>query len=439
MRLRKRDHRCAAARALCGLAAPAGAILEGADMRFMIISLLLSLSATAYAAGQELTLEEAERLFYKNSPEVRAARISLQQADADVFEAGAWPNPVAKYARESLGNGQKTIEETYSLSQQIDLLGRRGKHADAAEKRRSARGYFVSQETADRLAGMKRSYYRVLLLQESEKAAHEALSLFAETEAKMRARVRAGDIAESDLMKLEIERGKAERRFEESRLELTAEKAHLGLALGIPGEDISLPGGFPYAPVSLAAAEVEKLAFENRRELKGLTLLVASSASALSAEKRGILPAFEVEAGYRKSSEGFTGAVFGVSVPLPLFDRNRGGTVRARAESHAAALALEQGKKRLVADVSAQAGKIRSLQTRIAALEAQSASARDLTGIAGLAYEAGETVLLDLLDTLRMARELRTEYHAALYEHASSVAEFEALTGVKLLNGGDTK
>lgn len=408
-------------------------------MRIVLIALLLSLPSAAYAAGAGLTIEEAERLFYQNNPDVRAAEISLQKADAEVFEAGAWPNPVARYSRESLGDGQKTVEETYSVSQQVDLLGRRGKRAEAAEKRRSARGYFVNQETSDRLAEMKRIYYRVLLLQEHEKASNELLAFFADTEAKMRARVQAGDIAESDLMKLAIERGKTERRYEESRIELTAEKAHLGLALGISGDVISLHGGFPYTPVAMTADEAEKLAFENRPELKGLTQLVASSTSALSAEKRGILPDFEVEAGYKKNSEGFTGAVFGVSIPLPLFDRNRGGTVRARAEFHAAALALEREKKRIAADVSSQVRKILLLQTHIAALEAQSASARDLAGIAGLAYEAGETVLLDLLDTLRSAQELRAEYYAALYEHAATVAEYEALTGVKLLNGGESK
>ena len=408
-------------------------------MRFMIISLLLSLSATAYATGPELTVEEAERLFYNNNPEVRAARISLQQADADVFEAGAWPNPVAKYSRETLGNGQKTVEETYSLSQDVDLFGKRRTKANAAEKRRMARGYFVEQEAADRLAYMKRIYYRVLLLQESEKAAAEALSLFAEAETKMRAKVAAGDIAESDLMKLVIERRKVERQIEELRVEHETEKANLGLLLGLSASDISVPGGIRYTPVHLNAGETAERALESRAGQKGLSALVASSETNLSAEKRGIMPDFAVEGGYKKSSDGFTGAVFGISVPLPLFDRNRGGTVRARAEVHTAALAAETGKQRLVADVNAQVNRILSLQSRIGSLEEQVAMSRGLTGIAGLAYEEGESGLLDLLYTMRSAQNLTTEYHSALYDHVSTVVELEALTGLKLLNGGDTK
>lgn len=408
-------------------------------MRFMIVSLLLSLSAAAYAAGPELTLEDAERLFYMNNPEVRAARISLQQADADVFAAGAWPNPVAKYSRETLGSGQKTVEETYTLSQDVDLFGRRRKKADAADKRRAARGHLLDQEIADRLAHMKRSYYRVLLLHESEKAAAETRLLFTDTEAKMRAKAAAGDIAESELMKLVIERMKADRHREELRVAREAEKANLGLLLGLAASDISVPGGNRYSPVHLNAGEIAERALGNRAGLKGLSSLVASSQANLSAEKRGSMPDFEVEAGYKKSSDGFTGAVFGISVPLPLFDRNRGGAARARAEAHAAALAAETGKQRLVADVNAHVNRILALQSRIGALEEQVALSRGLTGIAELAYEEGESGLLELLDTVRSAQELNTEYYTALYEHALTIAELEALTGLKPLNGGDAK
>jgi cobalt-zinc-cadmium efflux system outer membrane protein len=283
---------------------------------------------------------------------------------------------------------------------------------------------------------MKRSYFRILLLQESKKTTGETLSYYSDTEGKMRARVSTGDISEADLMKMMIERRKAERRVEELRVELAAEKARLGVLLGISVSDVSLSGGLPYEPVYPTMDETVERALENRSELKGRSMLIQASESALSAEKRSIMPAFEVEGGYRKNSDGFTGAVFGISVPLPLFDRNRGGTVRARAEMHAARLAVETGKKRLIADVSGLVNSILSIQTRIAALEEQVALSRSLIGIARLAYEEGESSLLDFLYTMRSGQDLAAEYHTALYEHASSIAEFEALTGFNTANGG---
>jgi len=157
-------------------------------MRFLIITVTFFCMASLSPAfaGQIVSIDDAERLFFENNLDVQAARTALQKADADVFEAAAWPNPVARYSRESVGNGDKTVEETYSLSQNIDLFGARSKHAEAVRKSREAREYFVKRETTGLLVEMKRAYFRVVLLRKNRESLLATSGRFTNTEAKMR-------------------------------------------------------------------------------------------------------------------------------------------------------------------------------------------------------------------------------------------------------------
>jgi len=247
--------------------------------------------------------------------------------------------------------------------------------------------------------------------------------------------VRAGDVSEAELMKLISERRKIERGVDALRLELAAEKARLGLMLGIT--DFDVEGDLKYEPTVPDVQEAVNHAVGNSHELKGLSAAAESSEAALSAARRGRLPSIEIEGGYKKSTEGFTRAVVGIAVPLPLFDRNRGETARSRAAASHARLAFESAKRSTAGEVTLLVERMRFLLSQAADLARQVMESRELSSIATLAYEEGETGLLELLEAFRSEKDIAIEHHEVLYDLRSTVYRLEVVSGLNLSERGD--
>jgi cobalt-zinc-cadmium efflux system outer membrane protein len=405
----------------------------------LVIMLFLFMPAHTADAGTELNMEKAEKLFLENNLDIRSKKIELQKSDAAILELKTLPNPAVRYSMESLKNGVRETEETYSVSQEVDITGKRGKRIEAAHKSREATDMLLKHEIAGLLVQMKQSFYKMMLLKENEKAFSDIVAFFSDVEEKISARVKAGDAAESVLMKFTSEKKKVIRGLDALRTDLNAEKRRLALLLNIQPTDFDISGEFAYKPLTLGIGELTELAQRNRPDIKSQDKTVEAAEALLAASKKWALLPVDLEAGYKKRTGGFNGFIFGVSIPLPLFNRNQGDIARGQAELDQEKLKLEALKKTAAYEVNLLLERIASLQTRIADLSSQIEISRELTRIAGISYEEGETGPLDLLDAVRSEKELAIEYNSVIYEYWASLFELEKVSGTKLTQMGGAK
>jgi cobalt-zinc-cadmium efflux system outer membrane protein len=163
---------------------------------------------------------------------------------------------------------------------------------------------------------------------------------------------------------------------------------------------------------------------------------VAASGSLLAAARKKWIPPIDLEAGYKRRTGGFEGLVIGISIPIPLFDRNQAGISRALAELEQSKVSQEALKKMARQEVQLLFEQITSQQIRIEDLTRQRETTRELTKIAGLAYEEGEASLLELLEAVRTEKEFVLEYNQAVYEYGSSFLELEKVSGRRLITTG---
>jgi len=403
------------------------------------MAIFLLVLAQPAAAVYLLSMEEAEKMFFENNLEIKAKKADVEKSDAEVVDARILPNPQAAYNIQSVKNSGTEREETYSLSQRIDISGKRSKKMEAAMKKRDARALFVEHDTAGLLSQMKQSFYKVLFLKENEKALSEIAGVFSDVERKTEARVSAGDASEADLMKLVGEKNKIVRGREALRADLKSEKRKLALLLNIQEPELEVSGEFSVKPLSSGILELTGMRQQNRPDIKGQGKTVEASEVSLSASKKEAIPTIDLEAGYKKRTGGFNGFVFGISVPLPLFDRNQGGIARAQAELQQEKIIFEAMKKAAAYEANLLFDRIASLQARVEDLSRQLEMSRELTRIAGIAYEEGETGLLDLLDAVRSEKELVVENNTAVYDYWAARFELEKNIGAKVTPMGGTK
>jgi cobalt-zinc-cadmium efflux system outer membrane protein len=130
-----------------------------------------------------------------------------------------------------------------------------------------------------------------------------------------------------------------------------------------------------------------------------------------------------------KRTAGTTSMMAGVSMPLPLFDPNRGEIARATAERDVAALELAARERTARAELAGAYEAARLLTDR-ASLLARGADGRpsflaradEARRIALGAYREGAVPLLQVIDAARAWGDARLTFYEMLYAQHESVA-----------------
>jgi len=127
---------------------------------------------------------------------------------------------------------------------------------------------------------------------------------------------------------------------------------------------------------------------------------------------------------------GADAIVFGVTVPLPLFNRNQGGVARAEAARRVAAYRAASAATAVLLDVQQAVNAVDIAKARVEYIEREYLKpSRESRDIVLAAYRLGSADLIDFLDAQRAFRDTQRTYNRALFERRVSLFQLAAATG----------
>lgn len=390
----------------------------------LILAIAISLPAVSQTPSGE-TLTESAFLagFDENHVAVRAFTEDLARAEAARRRAGTLANPRLEFERESPEDNP--TQTTWTAAWAPPLDGRLRLAREAAE---AGVGAARERFAADRLR----------LRREARKAyADWALSI-ERREALQSQRALVDSLAEQVRRRAEVgeESGIGARRLLLASAEIGAE---LAVAEAEAVRAAALAQAWrPDLPASARPARpplesppttappgtrpaLEALRFEvQQAELEGRL-----------ARRFLIFP--EVSAGWQRLEHAGveqTGAVFGVSWSLPLFDRSQAARIEAAGRQRAleARLAIATTRTRAELDASRAAYAILAARAREQALAIIETDR--LADGATASFRAGESTVTDLLETLRSVREARLKEIELYAEALEAQRALEAAGGL---------
>jgi cobalt-zinc-cadmium efflux system outer membrane protein len=272
------------------------------------------------------------------SPELRALRDQRGVADAQAVQAGILPNPQLAYAYDQPhGNADPTLVPGKSLGLSWDLsaLLTHGAQVASAQAQATSVDLSVAWQEWQAAQAARLSAFRILSLRERlplagavEEALRDSLSL------TQRA-VAAGDKTLLDLSAATASWNEAENTRLELEQQLTEENAALALALGFPAGDtvpLKPAAAFPELPASAAESAALLAGLEERRlDLVALRYGYESEEANLRAAVWAQFPKIGLNVNRARDTTPVKTRGYGVTVDLPLFDRNQGQIGIARA------------------------------------------------------------------------------------------------------------
>lgn len=370
-----------------------------------------------------LTLQQALEEAEARSPAIIAARARVDAAEARIRQAGFRSNPELSLEVENfLGTGDLSgfqgTETTLAVNQRLDLGGRRRTRVAVAQADLIAEQLRLAIARADLVQSVREQFARAV-------TARERLRIATENEAIARelARVAAILVEEGREPPLRAIRARsaaaqAMAELEGARAEERASRGTLAALFGVTDPPEEVAGSLldlqpatinPERSLEVRLAEAERLGAE------------AEVGREVSAGR--LDPA--VGLGVRHVREtGDIGLVGGISMPLPIFDRNQGNIAAARSNVRAA----EANLASVTASARVRARNaiinVEAAQARVEALErAAVPEAAEALRLAQLSYREGRATLLELLDAQNAYRATQSALVDARLAQALATAE----------------
>jgi cobalt-zinc-cadmium efflux system outer membrane protein len=361
--------------------------------------------ATAPAAT--LTLEQAVTRARAASPLARAADIRARSAASAAPLAGRLPNPTVEFSTENLQPGGRassdpSLDTFLVLTQPIELGGKAGARRRAAEADAAVRSAGVgiatrdlTLDTASTYIGALRARARLALYAAQRESTREIVTVLGR-------RVAEGVAPEADLRKVEADLARLDLQAAHSDIDLQTSLAWLAALIASDG------------PIDAASLVVPAMAaLEPDLAITGTSLTrspdvtlarqqAASAGAALDLERRRRWPDLGVSGGYKRTA-GVDTAVAGVTLAVPVFNRNDQAIALSLGDQLATEQLAADAERRARAEMSARIAAARLLVERAATLDRDVLAPAEIARRAArTSFQEGEGDVLRLLDAERV-------------------------------------
>lgn len=386
-----------------------------------------------------LTLQLALEWALLHSPELAAASHGVSAAAGLAQQAAAFPNPELELdAGEFGGTGTRqgfdAAETSLLLSQSVDLSGKRIQRHRLAQSQARLAGWEYEAKRLEVLTRTKKAFVEVLLAQGQLALSESQLVLAKDVHKAATERVKAGKVPPLEQTQAGVEVAIAQIARDRRAREMDSARKHLALSWGERGPafntadgDLDTVGNVPPLETLLALLDNMPEVARGNEEME-----LAKGSLALAYAER--LPDITIRAGMSRFEEDGTYAgTVGLSVPLPVFDRQAGGIASAKHQASRAEYDRRAVRRRATADLVEACGRLESTRAEALTTKAELLpGAQQAFDAAQTGFREGKYGHLEVLSAQRTLNETKTRYLDVLADYHKAVADVEQLTGTPL-------
>jgi len=383
-----------------------------------------------------LTLQQALATGLMLSPELVSFSWDVRAAEARELQAGLPPNPELSTEVENFGgnkemHGFKSAETTVQVSQLFETGGKRGYRKRSAELEKNLAGWEYEIKRLDVFEKISASFWELLAAQEREAIAASLFKLAEQSYASVAEQVAVGKAPPVEEVQAKIALTTTELQFKKIKSDLQSARSRLAEAIGAPGPSFEKTEG-PFDAIA-PLPELDKLqaALAESPDILRWKAELEKRKAEVKLKDAGALPDITLSAGPRYFNDTDDKAfVIGMSVPIPLFNRNQGERQEARCN---VAKTEEEQKAGFINKRSELTQIYQSCSSAFAlaaALRDRSIpGAQQAFDAAQEGYRQGKFSYLMVLDAQRTLFELKQGYTDTLADYHTGRASLERLAG----------
>jgi len=410
----------------------------------------LSCSSTnTPTAPNALTWEQLKAKFEAQNTDLKADQLGVDEAHAAEITAYLRPNPGFAFSTDGTqltpnhGVWQPLVGTQYQ-SQLSYLHERARKRELRLETAKDATRVAESQhEDLKRTLEftLRGAYVQVLQAKAVLKLAQADLEYYDKIIEISRARFNAGDIAQIDLDRIELQRVQYEAELQNALVNLRTNKIQLLQLLDdrMPVEQFDVEGTFDFSPELKQLEDFRQIALDTRPDLRAALQTIEQSKAAhkLAVANGSTDPTF---AGWWTRNPSFNNPndvnTLGLSfsIPLRVFDRNQGEKKRTLIDIDKSTQSSESTRTQVFSDVDSAYAQVDSNITLLKPYKAkylqQSTRVRDTVTYS---YQHGGSSLTDFLNAQSEYRTVQLAYLQLIGTYLTAASQLNLAVGREVI------
>jgi len=392
--------------------------------------------APAYAAAEArngyqpetLTLAGFLERVSLHNPELAAAAAEARAHDGAVRQAAVVPNPELATMLEDREKSTRT--STVQLNQRLELGGKRAGRVRAAEREREAALADLAVRRAEVRADAVTAFYDVLAQQERHRLALESVALAGRAAGAAARRVAAGKVSPVEETKARVAESAVRIELMQATSDLSAARMRLAVLGGKGSNLIGVAGSLESPAPPPPLRQLEQM-LDSSPVLARARIEVERREAQSQLEKARRHPDLTVSLGAKRDEAlGRSQAIIGLSVPLPLFDRNQGNVQEALARTDRARDEFVATEHRIAAELRQAHARLESAREQLELIRTDILpGAQSAYDAAQKGFEFGKFNFLDVLDAQRTLLQATSQYVLTLMEAHRASAGIERILG----------
>jgi len=407
--------------------------------------LCFAVCAGSASAQESLTWEQVKAKFEGANPALKADEINVEEMKAEEITAFLRPNPQFTAATDGTqlaphsGVWQPLAGTQYQSSFSY-LHERDHKRELRLESAKEGTQITASQhEDLERnmLFGLRSMFVQTLEAKAVLDLAKADVEYYDKIIDISRERLKAGDIAQIDLDRIELLRVQYEAEIETATVNLRTAKFQLMQLINerMPVEKFDVTGNFDWSDVVKPLDDYHQIALDNRPDLRAAiqTIQQSDTNHKLAVSNGSTDPTYSGWATYNPSFNNPNDKEtlgLSVSIPLRIFDRNQGEKKRTLLDIDRSRSAADSAKAQVFDDVDSTYEQLRS---SIALLKPYKEKYRDqatrVRNTVTFSYEHGGASLMDFLNAQSDYRVVQLAYVQLVGSYLTFAGQLNLVVG----------
>lgn len=382
----------------------------------------------------KITLQNALEKALTDSPRLKAAGAVMNASRGEQQQAGLLPNPELGIEAENIAGqgsyrGFDSAEITYGLSQKVEIGGKRSARQRAADQAYAVASSEYQMARLDLIRDVTIAYAEAVAAKEGVALAEKQKSLANEVLKNVAQRVNAAAEPLFQKSKAEVALATSEMALDKARLDYTIARKQLAVLWGSEDTNYELDSS-QFFDVNAPRILPQDRGITDSPALIRSQSEVERRRALYELEKANAIPDPTFSAGVRDfRASGEQAFVVGLSLPMPLFDRNQGNIARAGSEVTRSISEKRSAEITLAADLIRTQQELENAYRRAKSLENDILPAAEKAyTLSRQGYGAGKFPYLEVLDAQRTLVEARAQYNDVIKNYHIKRAEFERLT-----------
>jgi cobalt-zinc-cadmium efflux system outer membrane protein len=391
-------------------------------------------------AQNALTWQEVRDKFEAANPTLRAGQIGIDESRAEEITAFLRPNPnlgltVDQINPFSGGPPHSTFGTLLTVASVSYLHERQHKRELRLESAKGATAIAISsQADLERglLFALRSAFVGTLQAKAVLRVAKENLAYWDQVLDISRTRFQAGDIAQIDFDRLELQRVQFESDLQTAEVNLRTAKIQLLMLLNdrTPVDQFDVMGLYEFNEQLSPLEDFRKIALDNRPDLKAAVQSVdkAKTDHKLAVANGSTDPTLGFDVGRNPPIDQYIG--FSLGIPLRIFDRNQGEKLRTQLDIDRNQKLLDATQALVFSDVDSAYALVNSnlilLRPYKAKYLQQAVRVRETVRFA---YEHGGASLLDFLSAESDYRSVQLNYVNLIGAYLTAAAQLNMAVG----------